>query len=280
MKSKTKARKTADIICFILLIILAVIVMFPIYWIFRSSLMSNNELFANPPYLVPPTLRFSNYVHTLEVFNYWKLLFNTLKILVPSIFGAVLTATMGGYAFARLKFRGRNFLFMLCVGSMLVPSMVTLIPLYLGWSKLGLVNTYWPLILPHFCGGGAFNIFLIRQFIKTIPRELDEAATIDGCGHVRILFHIIMPEIKSAMVVVGLLKFIELWNDVLQQITYITRQDRYTLTLGLNMFKGSFKQDWASIMCATCLSFIPGIVLYLIGQKSFVEGIAMTGLKN
>lgn len=270
----------ADIFCLILLIVLAFAALFPIYWIFRSSLMTNNQLFSNPPYFFPPDRLFSNYAKTLESFKYWQLLGNTMVILVPAVIGAVITASMGGYAFARLRFRGKKFLFMLCVGSMLVPSMVTLIPLYLGWARLGLVNTYWPLILPHFCGGGAFNIFLIRQFVKTIPRELDEAATIDGCGYGRILLHIIVPAIKAAMIVVGLLKFIELWNDVLQQITYITRQERYTLTLGLNMFKGSFKQDWASIMCATCLSFIPGIVFYLIGQRYFVEGIVMTGMKN
>ena len=187
---------------------------------------------------------------------------------------------MGGYAFARLRFRGNKLLFTLCVGSMLLPSMVTLIPLLLVWAKLGLVNTYWPLILPHFCGGGAFNIFLIRQFVQTVPRELDEAATIDGCGYFRILIYIIVPAIKSAMIVVGLLKFIELWNNLLQQVIYIAHRENYTLALRLNIFKGSFNDDWSSIMCATCLSFIPGIVFYLIGQRYFVEGIVMTGMKD
>lgn len=267
-------------VCTGLLVVMALVVLFPIYWIFRSSLMSNAELYGYPPPFFPPQWRFENYAKTLEAFEYWKFLGNTMAILIPSVLGAVVTATMGGYAFARLRFRGKKFLFTLCVGSMLLPTMVTLVPLFLAWSKLGLVGTYWPLILPHFCGGGAFNIFLIRQFIKTIPRELDEAATIDGCGHFRILTSIIAPAISSAMIVVGLLKFIEMWNDLLQQTLYITRRPRYTLALGLNIFKGSFNDDWASIMCATCLSFIPGIVFYLIGQRYFVEGIVMTGMKN
>ena len=258
--SRTRREKAANNLCFILLILLGLIVLFPIYWIFRSSLMSNGELYAYPPSFVPPAWRFENYPETLKSFDYLKFLGNTMTI--------------------RLRFRGKKFLFTLCVGSMLLPSMVTLIPLFIGWSKLGLVNTYWPLILPHFCGGGAFNIFLIRQFVKTIPRELDEAATIDGCGYFRILVFIIIPAIKAAMIVVGLLKFIELWNDLLQQVTYITRRERYTLALGLNIFRGSFNDDWSSIMCATCLSFIPGIVFYLIGQRYFVEGIVMTGMKN
>ena len=182
MASRHRREKTADILCLVLLVVLGLAVMFPIYWIFRSSLMSNAELYAYPPAFLPPQWRFSNYADTLQSFEYIKFLGNTMTILLPAVLGAVVTATMGGYAFARLRFRGKKFLFTLCVGSMLLPSMVTLIPLFIAWSKLGLVNTYWPLILPHFCGGGAFNIFLIRQFVKTVPRELDEAATIDGCG--------------------------------------------------------------------------------------------------
>lgn len=280
LASAKRRQRTWNVICTILLIVLTLVVLFPIFWIFRSSLMSNAELYAYPPSFLPPAWRFENYPSTLQSFEYWKLLGNTMTVIIPSVVGAVITATMGGYAFARLRFRGKKFLFTLCVGSMLLPSMVTLIPLFVVWAKLGLVNTYWPLILPHFCGGGAFNIFLIRQFIKTVPRELDEAATIDGCGFYRILLSIIAPAIKSAMIVVGLLKFIELWNDLLQQVTYITRRDAYTLALGLNIFKGSFNDDWSSIMCATCLSFIPGIIFYLIGQRYFVEGIVMTGMKN
>ena len=195
MPSKQRREKTANILCLILLILLGLIVLFPIYWIFRSSLMSNGELYTYPPAFLPPAWRFSNYPETLKSFEYLQFLGNTMTILIPAVLGAVVTATMGGYAFARLRFRGKKFLFTLCVGSMLLPSMVTLIPLFMAWSKLGLVNTYWPLILPHFCGGGAFNIFLIRQFVKTVPRELDEAATIDGCGFFRILIFIIVPAI-------------------------------------------------------------------------------------
>ena len=189
LASRKKRERTVDILCLIPLILLGLVVLFPIYWIFRSSLMSNGELYAYPPAFTPPEWRFSNYADTLKSFEYLTFLGNTMTILIPAVLGAVITATMGGYAFARLRFRGKKFLFTLCVGSMLLPSMVTLIPLFIAWSKLGLVNTYWPLILPHFCGGGAFNIFLIRQFVKTVPRELDEAATIDGCGFFRPAFH-------------------------------------------------------------------------------------------
>lgn len=279
--SRRRRERIANVSSLLFLILLTLLVLFPIYWIFRSSLMSNAELYAYPPAFTPPNWRFENYAETLKEFPFWMYLKNSFTIIVPAVLGATVTATMGGYAFARLRFRGKKILFTMCVGSMLLPGMVTLIPQYLGWTRiLRLSGTYWPLILPHFCGGGAFNIFLIRQFVRTVPRELDEAATIDGCGHFRIFISIIIPAIKSAMIVVALLKFIELWNDLLQQVVYINQQKDFTIVLGLSLFKGSLKSDWSKIMCATCLAFIPGVVFYLIGQKYFVEGIVMTGLKE
>lgn len=281
LKSRRRREAVFNGLTFALLVILTLLVIFPIYWIFRSSLMTNAELYAYPPTLVPPEWRWGNFPATLEQFPFWTYLRNTFTIILPSVLGATITATMSGYAFARLRFRGKKFLFALCVGSMLLPTMVTLVPLYLAWNKiLGLGGTYWPLILPHFCGGGAFNIFLIRQFVKMVPRELDEAATIDGCGPYRILFSILIPNIKSAMIVVALLKFIELWNDLLQQVVYINKQEDFTIVLGLSLFKGALKSDWSKIMAATCMAFVPGIIFYLLGQNYFVEGIVMTGIKD
>lgn len=281
MSRKKNTQDLFSIGAFILLVLLAAIVMLPIWWMFRSSLMTNAELYAYPPAFLPSRWLFSNYRDTLVYFKFWHYFKNTMTIIVPSVIAGTATATLCGYAFARLRFRGRDLLFSLCVGSMLLPSMVTLIPLYIMWTKgLGLGDTYWPLILPYFCGGGAFNIFLIRQFIRSIPRELDEAAFIDGAGYMRILFSIIVPAIKPAMIVVGLFLFITLWNDLLQQMVYINSTNKFTIAIGLSVFKGSLKSDWSKIMAATCMSFAPGIVFYLLGQKSFVEGIVMTGMKN
>ena len=280
-RSIERSRKIADITSFITIVIMAGVVLFPIWWIFRSSLMTNAEIYTFPPAFFPGRWLLSNYAETLKYFEFWKYLKNTMIIIVPSVIGGTITATLAGYAFGRLRFKGKNFIFSLCVGSMLLPTMVTLIPLYITWTRLlGLGDTYWPLIIPHFCGGGAFNIFLIRQFVKTIPRELDEAATIDGAGHMRILTSIIVPAIKPAMIVVALLLFIMLWNDMLQQLVYINKKENFTIAIGLNMFRSALKADWVSIMAATCMSFAPGLIFYLIGQKYFIEGIVMTGLKN
>ena len=279
--SRKRRERATDVASFLLVILLAAGAMLPIWWIFRSSLMTNTELYAYPPAFFPSKWLFSNYVETLQTYDFWRYFKNTMTIIVPAVFGGTVTATLCGYAFARLKFRGKKFLFTLCVGSMLLPNMVTLIPLYLMWTRIfGLNNSYLPLILPYFCGGGAFNIFLIRQFISTIPKELDEAATIDGAGPMRVLVRIILPAIKAAMIVVALFLFITLWNDLLQQTIYIDDPDRYTIAIGLSVFRSGLKADWAKIMCATCLAFVPGVVIYLIGQRYFVEGIVMTGMKN
>ena len=270
-----------DRTAFYCLIVLSVVVLFPIYWIFRSSLMTNPQLFRWPPHFAPPDWLFSNYPAAARQFPFWRYFFNTMIIIVPAVTFGTVTATLCGFAFARLRFPGKKFIFGLCVGSMLLPGMVTLIPLYIMWARFfHLTNSYLPLILPFLCGGGAFNIFLIRQFIRTVPVELDEAAIIDGAGYLKILTRIIIPAIKPAMIVVALLIFILLWNDLLQQTLYIQSSDKWTIAIGLVNFKGALRQDWAMLMCATTMCLVPGIVFYLVGQKQFVEGIVLTGIKS
>ena len=282
LKSRKRTERITNALCFIALIFLTCLCMLPIWWIFRSSLMSNAELFKWPPAFFPPRWLFSNYANTLEYFKFWTYLKNTMIIIVPSVIFGTITATMCGYAFARLRFRLRNFLFTLCVGSMLLPTMVTLIPLYIMWTKFfNMSNTFWPLILPYLCGGGAFNIFLIRQFVRSIPRELDRSC---NDRRRRLLpyppqrhrsFHQIGDDLFVAMFL-----FIQIWNDLLQQMIYINTDDKFTISMGLSQLKGALKTDWSAIMCGTCMSFVPGVVFYLLGQRYFVEGIVMTGMKN
>lgn len=280
-KSVERSERIADTLAVFAIIVLAALTMLPIWWMFRTSLMSSAEMYKFPPPFFPSRWLISNYATTLEYFEFWLYLKNTMIIIVPSVLGGTITATMAGYAFGRLRFKGKKLIFSLCVGSMLLPLMVTLIPIYIMWTRvLGVRDSFLPLILPYFCGGGAFNIFLIRQFVMTIPRELDEAATIDGAGYLRILTNIIIPAIRPAMIVVALLLFIFMWNDMLQQVVYINEEDMFTIAIGLNNFRGTLKSDWGYIMAATCMSFAPGLIIYLIGQRYFVEGIVMTGMKN
>jgi len=286
LHSKKRNKMIFDIISFVLIILVAGLVVLPIYWIFRSSLMGSLDIFKWPPTFFPmgtwnPTeWLWSNYIITPTSYDFWLYLRNSLTITVPCVVFGTSTAIPCAYAFARLNFKGKKFLFSLCVGSMLMPAVVTIVPLSMAWTQLGFVDSYWPLILPYLCGGGAFNIFLLRQFIRTIPKELDEAAKIDGAGYFRTLVSIIVPSIKSAIIVVALLIFITTWNDLLQQLIYIHSREKYTMVLGLTNFFGTFKADYAGMFAATFLSIIPGLAIYLVGQKHFVEGIVMTGMKN
>ena len=279
MQSKKKRQRIADGVALLFVILFAALALFPLWWIFRSSLMTNPEIGSLR--FFPSRWLFSNYGEALEVFTFFPYFANTMTIILPCVVFGTVTAVMCGYSFARLYFRGRDFVFALCIASLLLPPIVTLIPLYIAWIRfLGLGGTYWPLILPYLTGGGAFNIFLIRQFIMTVPRELDEAAKIDGAGRVRILLQILVPAIKPAIIVVALFIFIGIWNDVLQQTVYISDAKRYTIALGLKKFSGSYGTDWKLAMASTCLSILPGILVYLACQKYFVEGIVMTGMKN
>jgi len=274
-------QQIANIAAFMVLLILAAFAMLPIWWIFRTSLMTNPEAQQYPPAFFPSRWLFSNYAKTLETYDFPLYLKNSMMIIVPSVIFGTVTATMCGYALARLRFRGKKLVFTLCVGSMLLPSMVTLIPLYIMWTKVfGLTDSYLPLILPYLCGGGAFNIFLIRQFIGSIPKELDEAAKIDGAGSLRILVSILLPSIRSAIIVVGLFLFITIWNDLLQQTVYIQSEQKQTIAIAITKFTSATNNDYSKTMCATCMSFLPGIIIYLFGQRYFVEGIVMTGMKS
>ena len=263
----------------ILVIFIALTVLFPFFWMMRSSLMSNLEINQYPPLLFPKIWRFDNYPYTLSVFPCGRYLFNTLLIALPSVTGVLLTATLAAYSFARLNFPLKKFWFALVIGSMLMPGAVLIIPIFIGWSAIGLSNSYIPLIVPAYLGGGALNIFLIRQFLMTIPRELDEAAYMDGAGHWQILFKLLLPLIKPVLITVGLFTFILYWNDVMGPLIYISRNEMNTISQALANFKSGFGTDWKAIMAASTMSIIPSVILYFIGQKHFVEGIVLTGLK-
>jgi multiple sugar transport system permease protein len=272
-------RKTSLIIIFSILIVLAGIVLFPLWWIIRSSLMYLHEVPSMK--FFPTSWVFSNYPRALERFLYFTYLRNTLIIAVPAVVLGTSTAILCAYSFARLKFRGKKFMFGLVISSMLLPPVVTLIPLFIMFTNFfGLTNSFWPLIIPWICGGGAFNIFLLRQFFLTLPTELDEAAMIDGAGRLRILTQILLPSLKPAIMVVAIFIFMLIWNDLLTQMVYLHDENLHTMAMGLRVFSGSYGTEWHLTMVATVLSIIPGLLVYIVGQKYLVEGIVMTGMKN
>jgi len=278
MASHNSDRGTSIVIA-ILISVLGLAVLFPFFWMARSSLMSNIEIYKYPPLLLPRSWSFVNYATTLRAFPFARYIVNTLSIAVPSIVGVLLTSSFAAYAFARLDFPLKKLWFTLVIGSMLMPTAVTIIPIFVAWSTIGLSNGYTALIVPAFLGGGAFNIFLIRQFFMTIPRDLDEAAIIDGASHGRILFQILAPLVRPVLISVGLFTFILYWNDILGPLIYVSRTEQNTISQGLANFKSGFGTDWKAIMAACCMAIVPPVSIYFAGQKYFIEGIVLSGLK-
>lgn len=260
--------------------VLGLLCLFPFLWMLRSSLLSNIEINTYPPVLVPDQPRWENYLTVLSVFPFGRYLLNTLVITLPSLVGVLLTSTLAAYALARMEFPGKKVWFALIIGSMLMPGAVTIIPIFLGWTALGLSSGYLPLIVPAFLGGGAFNIFLCRQFLMTIPKDLDEAALIDGASHRKILFDILLPLVAPVLISIGLFTFILYWNDILGPLIYINNTEENTISQALANFKSGFGTDWKAIMAASVMAILPPVVLYFVGQKYFVEGIVLSGLKS
>jgi multiple sugar transport system permease protein len=276
----TFTRISSKVLVYTFLAIGCVFCLTPFYWMVRSSLMTLDQIFVMPPIWIPPDFQFSNYIDALTLFPFDRYFLNTLTIVVLSVLGTVLTSSLCAYSFARLHWPGRDKLFALILTSMMLPGAATLIPTFLGWRTVGAINTFIPLILPSWFGGGAFNIFLLRQFYRTIPKELDEAATIDGAGLFRIYTSVLLPLIRPALIVVALFAFLYHWNDFLAPIIYLNSEKNYTLAIGLQQFKGQFNAQWNYMMAASTVVILPTIAVFLAGQRYFIEGIAMTGLKG
>lgn len=284
MTKQVKAPKTklrlSTVLLFLLLSTIAAVSIVPLYWMLRSSLMSNAEIFVFPPKLVPSTWRWQNYVKTFQNFEALKYLKNTMILLIPCVLGTVLTSAMAGYALGRINFPGRNFWFALVIGSMILPKHVTLIPQYLTYSALDLTNSYWPFYLGAWFGGGAANIFLMRQFMITLPKEYDEAAYIDGANKLQIFLKILVPLSKPILITVGIFSFMHYWNDFQGPLIYLNDDSKYTLALGLMTLRGSYSSKWNYIMCGSLVMVIPAIILFAVGQKYFLNGIVMSGVKG
>lgn len=265
---------------YLLLIFLAFISLVPLYWMLRSSVMTNAEIFVFPPKFLPNTWRWSNYVKTFTSFNALLYFKNTMILLLPSVAGTVLTSAMAGYALGRINFPGRGIWFILVIGAMILPGHVVLIPQYLTYSKMGMVNSFWPFYLAAWFGGGASNIFLMRQFMRTLPKDYDEAATIDGANRLQIFNRILMPLCTPILITIGVFSFMFYWNDFQGPLIYLQNEKQFTLALGILTLRGSYSSKWNYIMAASMVMVVPAIILFGAGQKYFLDGIVLTGIKG
>ena len=274
------SRAFGKLTVYLLCLIVSVLMFFPLLWLLRSSVMDLGQIFVFPPEWVPRPWRWQNYPEALTTIPFLRYLRNTLTILVPSVLGTVVTAALAAYGFSRLRWPGRDLIFNLLLTTLMLPYAVTLIPTFLLWARLDLINTFWPLIIPHWFGGGIFSIFLLRQFFRTIPKELDEAALLDGANPLQILWNIIVPLSRPALIAVAIFSALASWNDFLGPLIYLNDSRNFTLALGLAEFTGLYSSQWHLLMAASTVVIVPVIVLFFLAQRYFIEGIALTGSKG
>ena len=277
-------RYAGTIIHYAALVLLAIIFMLPCYWTVVTSFKPADEILIFPPEWLPAVPRWSNYMEVWQVVPYGRWFLNTVAVAVLGVIGQVGTATLVAYGFARFRFPGRDFLFLITLGTLILPAEVLLIPTFLIFRDLGWLNTLLPLIVPLYFGGGAFYIFLLRQFFLTLPRDFDEAAKIDGAGALTILWFVLAPLAKPALTTAAILSFLAQWNNFFQALIYLNSPNRFTLALGISYFQlqGSSggKPMTQLLMAAALMMALPCIVLFFVGQRYFVQGVTMSGIKG
>jgi multiple sugar transport system permease protein len=276
-------RLIGKIISYILLTITGVTFAFPLFWTASSSLQTWQELRSFEPHLFPAVPQWSNYTTVFSSVPFARWMFNSFLIVLITVPGTIITATMTAYAFARFNFVGKSIWFTLMLGTMMIPAVVTLIPQYLLFYSLNLINTYVPLTIGAWLGGSAFMIFLLRQFILSIPRDLDEAATIDGANPFQILWRVIVPLMKPALTTVAILQFLSEWNDFFGPFIYLNRMELYTAAVGLAVFQ-AFPMETTEprdhlLMAGAAILTIPVLALFAAAQRYFISGVVMSGLK-
>lgn len=281
MKSSKNKKRILDIITEVILILLAALFLLPTFWMFCTSLKSPEQI-TRFKELLPNPITFRSYVEGFGGGDFLLYIKNTAFIGILCVVGSLVSCSMVAFGFAKFKAKSKNLLFMVLLSTMMVPQTVTLIPAYMLYSKLGWINTYIPLVLPAFFAGSTFNVFLMRQFYAGLPNDLAEAARIDGCSWFQIFLKIYVPNTKPALLVVTINQLVYVWNDYMAPLIYLGKPKKYTIALGLNMFKAQYggAMDVGPLMAMACLTVLPLLILYICFQKYFVEGIATSGIKG
>ncbi len=265
---------------YIVLIIGSIIFMFPLYWLIITSFKTDSTMFQMPPSLFPNPWEFSHYSKMFRYFPFIKFLLNTLVLVGINLAGVLLTAPLVAYSMSRIKWPGRDLCFFILLATIMLPSQVTLIPLYVTFTKLKMIDTYVPLTIGSWFGGGAFNVFLIRQFFLTIPPDLEESAKIDGAGVFLIYRKIMLPLITPVLATVSIFVFMNTWNDFMGPLIYLNNQEIIPLSIALQLFNQQLNgTDYGMLFAASVLMVVPVIVFFFLGQRKFIEGIVLTGMK-
>jgi multiple sugar transport system permease protein len=265
----------------VLLVVLGIAFLIPLAWMFSTSLKPLNETLSMHPTWIPGKVQWFNYRDAIHAMGYfWRYVGNTLFLCVMTVIGTVVSSALAAYGFSRIEWKGRDAVFMLLLATMMFPFPVIMVPVYTLYKHLGWIGTFKPLWVPSFMAG-AFNVFLLRQFFLTLPKDISEAARIDGCSEMQIFFRIILPLCKPALLVVALFQFMTTWNDFLAPLIFLTKQKDFTLALGLQSFESQQGGTaWHQLMAASTMVILPVMVLFFFTQRTFIEGITTTGSKN
>ncbi|NLE45404.1 MAG: carbohydrate ABC transporter permease [Chloroflexi bacterium] len=283
---KKRIRKVASQVFATLLIIPgAILFLAPFIWMLSTSLKDPRLTYIFPPQIIPDPFRWDNYVRVFERLPFQLYGWNTVRMTFLCVLGQLLSASVVAYGFARLRFPGRDLLFVVLLSTMMLPPQVTMIPSFLIYRYLGWIDTYYPLIVPDWLAGSPFTVFLLRQFISTLPVEMDEAAKIEGCGFFGIYWRIILPLIAPALAAVAIFVFMWAWNDIFYSLIYLNTQDKWTLALGLNFLRrtspvGPMVLEVEIIMAGSIIVMLPCLLLFFFAQKYFIQGVVFTGVKG
>jgi multiple sugar transport system permease protein/sn-glycerol 3-phosphate transport system permease protein len=259
-----------------LMTVLAAIFLAPLAWMVTASLKPENEVLAIPPTFIPRDFQWENYQEVWDVIP--PFLMNSVKLAAINVVGVLFVASLAAYAFARLRFRGRDVAFSILLSTLMVPGIVTLIPLYIIYRQIGWVDTHYPLWVPRVLHS-VFAIFLLRQFFKQIPQDLEDAAILDGASTFEVYWRIMLPQVMPALAAVGIFTFLDSWNDLFGPLIFLNSPDLQTLPVALKLFQGEFFSQVTVLMAGATVSIIPVILVYFSAQKYFLRGIVLTGLK-
>lgn len=264
---------------YLALMVLAIAYLVPLFWVLSVSLRTTNNLFA-PGQFIPSPVTFDHYTKLFDYLpNFWRYVFNTLRIAGLATIGQLFSCSLAGYALARMTFPGRGVILVLLLGTLMVPGQVTIIPIYVLFRELHWINTPWAIIVPAFFGN-AFATFFFRQFFMNIPREVEEAALLDGAGRFRMFWTISVPMAKPAFLALGALTFVGQWNGFFAPTIFLQTPEQWVLTQGLNSLLGRYQSQWGEIMAGVVLMSLPIIVVYAFIQRYLIEGVTFTGVKG
>ena len=280
IRTRSRTRLWANLLTFALLITGSCLILIPFYWMLSSSFKDPGMIFKTPAQWWPNPFLWKNYPEALKFMNFWGCLKNTCVITALGMAGQIMSASVVAYGFARMRFPGRDVLFIVLLSTIMLPPQVTLIPIFKIFTTLGWYDTIKPLTVPAFFGGGVFFIFLLRQYYMTIPIEMDEAAKIDGAGTFGIFTRIILPQAKPVLGTVAIFSFMAHWNDFLGPLIYLSDPAKRTLALALWSFQGEHGTEWHLLMAAATVVMLPLLVIFFSAQKYFIQGVVISGVKG